>query len=97
MTTWSSGNPNAPFLACEMSKWFYDTSTGIATRVVSYGSLMGKLRLSTLKKDGHDGLRGSGHQSEIPYVHRDDYCIAVYSVVQALELNFSELWLRESV
>jgi hypothetical protein len=82
---------------CEMSKWFYDTSTGTATRVVSYGSLMGKLRLSTLKKDEHGGLCGLGHQSEIPYVHEEDCCIDVYSVVQVLELNFSELWLREFV
>jgi hypothetical protein len=29
-----------------------------------------RLRLSALKQDGHDGLRGSGHRSVIPYVHK---------------------------
>jgi hypothetical protein len=42
------------------------------------------LRLSTLNKDGHGGLRGLGHRSVTPYVHREDCCIAVYGVVQAL-------------
>jgi hypothetical protein len=42
------------------------------------------LRLSTLKQDGHGGLHGSGHRSVILYVHREDCCITVYGVVQAL-------------
>jgi hypothetical protein len=70
----------APFLACQMSKWFYDTSTGTATRAARCGSLLEGLRLSTLKQDGHGGhedLRGSGRRSVIPYVHGESCCIAV--------------------
>jgi hypothetical protein len=37
-----------------------------------------------LKQDGHGGLRGSGRWSIIPYVHEEDYCIAMYGDVQAL-------------
>jgi hypothetical protein len=33
---------NSPFLAHQMSNWFYDTSTGTATRAVHCGSLFGK-------------------------------------------------------
>jgi hypothetical protein len=36
----------SPFLARQMSKWFYNTSTGTATRAARCGSLFGKdLRL----------------------------------------------------
>jgi hypothetical protein len=35
-----------------------------------------------LKQDEYSGLRGLGHQSVIPYVHRDDCWIAM-CVVQA--------------
>jgi hypothetical protein len=34
------------------------------------------LRLSTLKQDGHCGLRGMSHRGVIPYIHKEDYCIA---------------------
>jgi hypothetical protein len=40
------------------------------------------LRLSTLKQDEHNGLRGLGHQSVIPYVRGENCCIVV-CVVQA--------------
>jgi hypothetical protein len=40
------------------------------------------LKLSTLKQDGHGGLRGSGRRS-VPYVHEEDCCITMYGVVQA--------------
>jgi hypothetical protein len=33
-----------PLLACQMLKWFYDTSTGITTRAACYGSLLERLR-----------------------------------------------------
>jgi hypothetical protein len=61
-----------------------DTCPGSTTRAVRKGSLMEGLWRSTLKQDGHGGLRGSGYRSVIPYVHEEDYCIAVYGVVQAL-------------
>jgi hypothetical protein len=69
-----------PFLACQISKWFYDTSTGTATRAARCGSLLERLRLSTLKQDGHSGhedLRGSGRRSVIPYVHGDVVLLCV--------------------
>jgi hypothetical protein len=34
-------NLKPPFLACQMSKWFYDTSTGTATGAACCGSLFG--------------------------------------------------------
>jgi hypothetical protein len=55
------------------------------------------LRLSTLKQNGHGGLRGSDRHSVIPYVHREDCCIAVYGVVQALSSTYAELGLGELV
>jgi hypothetical protein len=30
-----------------------------------------------LKQDEHDDLRGSSHQNIIPYVHGENYCIAM--------------------
>jgi hypothetical protein len=56
-------------------KVVYDTSSKTSIRAARGGSLMEGLRLSTLKQDGHDDLRGSGHRSIIPYVHREDCCI----------------------
>jgi hypothetical protein len=32
----------APFLACQMSKWFYDTSTGAATGATHCDSFVGE-------------------------------------------------------
>jgi hypothetical protein len=34
----------APYLMCQMSKWFYGTSTGTATRAARCGSLLEELR-----------------------------------------------------
>jgi hypothetical protein len=52
----------SPFLAHQMSNWFYDTSTGTATRAARCGSLFGKTFISwLLTRDGHgehNGLRG---------------------------------------
>jgi hypothetical protein len=44
------------------------------------------LRLSTLKQDGHGGLRGSDHRSVIPYVDGDDCCITVCVLQASVEL-----------
>jgi hypothetical protein len=44
------------------------------------------LRLSSLKQDGHGGLRGSGHRSIIPYIHGEDYCIVVCVLQVSVEL-----------
>jgi hypothetical protein len=81
MTTWSSGNPNvkskSPLPGAPNVKVVYDTSPGTATRAACGGSLMEGLRLSTLKQDGHGGLRGLGRRSVIPYVHGEDCCIAM--------------------
>jgi hypothetical protein len=51
----------------ESSLWWF---------VVSGGSLLEGLRLSTQEQDGYDGLCNSGHQSVIPYIHeeRELYC-----------------------
>jgi hypothetical protein len=62
----------------------YGTSPGTTTRAAHGGSLMVGLMLSTLKQDRHGGLCGPGHRSVIPYVHKEDCCIAVYGAVQAL-------------
>jgi hypothetical protein len=35
-------NTKPPFLACQMSKWFYDTSTGTATRAARCGTFVGE-------------------------------------------------------
>jgi hypothetical protein len=40
------GEQKSPFLARQMSKLFYDTSIGTATRAAHYGSLLEGLRLS---------------------------------------------------
>jgi hypothetical protein len=39
-----------------------------------------------LKQDEHDDLRGSSHQSVIPYVYREDYCIVVCALQASIEL-----------
>jgi hypothetical protein len=56
-----------------MSKWFYDTSTNIASRAARYGSLLEGLRSLEFQLWGNtvktEDLCGSGHQSVIPYVH----------------------------
>jgi hypothetical protein len=88
MTIWSSESLNIkskrPLPGVPNVEVVYDTSSETTTRAAHGGSLMEGLRLSTLKKDGTCGLRGSGRRSVIPYVHRDDCCIAVYDVVQVL-------------
>jgi hypothetical protein len=62
----------------------YDTSSRTTTRAAHGSSLMEGLKLSILKQDGYSGLRGSDRRIVIPYIHRDDCCIAVYGDVQAL-------------
>jgi hypothetical protein len=89
MTTWSSGNTASPETQRPLPgapniEVVYDTSPETTTTTARRGSLMERLRLSMLKQDGHGGLCGSGRQSVIPYVHREDCCIVVYGVVQAL-------------
>jgi hypothetical protein len=43
----------APFLVCQMSKWFYDTSTGTAMRAAHCGSFIGEgLGLSVVSYGG---------------------------------------------
>jgi hypothetical protein len=48
----------SPFLACQMSKWFYSTSTDTATRAAHCGLLLEGLRPLALqlwmKQGGHD-------------------------------------------
>jgi hypothetical protein len=44
------------------------------------------LRLSTLKQDGHGGLRGSTRQSVIPYVHGESCYIAMCRLSVGLNL-----------
>jgi hypothetical protein len=52
MMTWSTKNtasretPSSPFLVHQISKWFYDTSTGTTIRVAHFGLLLEGLRLS---------------------------------------------------
>jgi hypothetical protein len=64
----------------------YDTSLETTTRAAHEGSLLEGLRLSMLKQDEHDDLRGSSHQSVIPYVYREDYCIVVCALQASIEL-----------
>jgi hypothetical protein len=56
-----------------MSKWFCDTSTSAATGATRYGSFVGgalvSWSLAIDERGGHEGLRGSGYRSVIPYVH----------------------------
>jgi hypothetical protein len=35
-------NSSSPYLARQMSKWFYDTSAGAATGAARYGSFVGE-------------------------------------------------------
>jgi hypothetical protein len=56
-----------------MSKWFYDTFTGVAIGAVRCGSFVRETLVSWLlamrEYGGHEDLRGSGRRSIIPYVH----------------------------
>jgi hypothetical protein len=57
------------------SKWFCDTSTGVATGAAQCGFFVGEgfglLVVSYMDEHGgHDDLYGSGRRSVIPYVHR---------------------------
>jgi hypothetical protein len=38
--------PRAPFLARQMSKWFYDTSTGAVTEAARCGSFVGGAQIA---------------------------------------------------
>jgi hypothetical protein len=69
-----------------MSKWFMTLPSGTTTRAACGGSLMERLRLSTLKQDGHDDLRGSDRQSVIPYIHGEDCYIVVFVLQASVEL-----------
>jgi hypothetical protein len=55
------------------SKWFYNSSTGIATGATHCGLLLKGLRPLVFtamdEQGGHEDLYGSGHQSAILYVH----------------------------
>jgi hypothetical protein len=64
----------------------YDTFLRTTIRAAHRASLMEGLTISTLKQDGHGGLRGSSHQSLIPYVHRDDCCIVLCVLQARIEL-----------
>jgi hypothetical protein len=74
-----------PYLTHQMLKWFYDTSTGTATRVARYGSFVGEgLGLSDVSYGGTRwDLRGSGHRSVTPYAH-GRMGVVLQFVVQAL-------------
>jgi hypothetical protein len=39
--SWNTQNDKKPFLTRQMSKWFYDTSTGTATRAASLWFFVG--------------------------------------------------------
>jgi hypothetical protein len=39
---WQEPKTNTPYLACKMSKWFYDTSIGAVTEAARCGSFVGK-------------------------------------------------------
>jgi hypothetical protein len=73
-------NTKPPFLARQMSKWFYDTFTGAATRAAHCGSFVGGVLVSSsLAMDehgGHEDLRGSNRRSVILYAHErtELYC-----------------------
>jgi hypothetical protein len=90
MMTWSSRNPNAKSKSSlpvvPNIEVVYDTSPGTSTRAARGGSLMEGLRLSSLKQDGHGGLRGSGRRSVIPYAHEEDCCIDVCVLQARVEL-----------
>jgi hypothetical protein len=64
----------APYLTRQMSKWFYDTSTGTAPRersavvLLLEGALVSWL-LAMREYGGYEDLRGSDRRSVIPYVH----------------------------
>jgi hypothetical protein len=79
-----------------MSKWFYDTSTGTATRAARCSSLFGeakvRLTLGHFSQGGHKDLRGSGRRSVTPYVHGMRYCIG--RVMLKLGLNLPKRALK---
>jgi hypothetical protein len=66
----------------------YDTFPRTTTRAVCDGLLLKGLRLSTLKRDDHGGLRDSDRRSVIPYVHGRESCIVVCVPLFNVELNF---------
>jgi hypothetical protein len=57
----------------ELSKWFYDISTGAAleqpTVVLLWGMPLAYWLLALGERGGHEDLRGSGRLSVIPNVH----------------------------
>jgi hypothetical protein len=84
-TTWSHRPPCLVLLRrVRAGTYVSGSSSRITIRATCGGLLMEELKLSMLKQDGHGGLRGLSHQSVIPYVNGEDYCIIVYDVVQVL-------------
>jgi hypothetical protein len=77
---------NAQYINMHIIEVVYDTFPRTTTRATHRCSLIEGLRLSTLKQDGHGGLRGSGCRSIIPYVHGESCCIAVYVLQASVEL-----------
>ena len=63
----------APYLARKMSKWFTTLSPVPLQKQPAVVLLLEGLRshkmLVIREYGGHEDLRGSGHQSVIPYVH----------------------------
>jgi hypothetical protein len=58
-----------------MSKWFYDTFTGTATRATYCDSLLERAYVSRMlaldERSGHQNLCGLDYRNVIPYVHRN--------------------------
>jgi hypothetical protein len=79
-------NTKPPFPAHQISKWFYDTSTGTTTKAARCGlEELRSLEFQLWRKhSGHEDLRDSGCQSLILCIHGKDCCIAVCGVVQVL-------------
>jgi hypothetical protein len=71
----------APVPACQMSKWFYDTSTGAAQEqpavVLLWGRCLASWLLALGERGGDNDLRGSDHLSIILYVHGKLSCIVL--------------------
>jgi hypothetical protein len=74
----------SPVLACEMSKWFYDTFTGAAQEqpamVLLWGISLVSWLLALGERGGDNDLCGSGRLSIIPYIHEKTelYCAQAY-------------------
>jgi hypothetical protein len=74
----------APYLARQMSKWFCDTSTGVATGAARCGYFVRRALVSWMlamdECGGHEDLRGLGRRSVIPYIHgrTELYCLSLY-------------------